>query len=239
MAINEAGRNIIKEFEGLRLKAYICPAGVLTIGYGHTNRVGTAPLVTPGMTITEAEAERILDRDISTFEPHVDRAIKRPMNENERAAFVSLCFNIGPGGKGKPGFTTSTAVKRFNAGDKAGAAEALTWWNKASGKVSNGLVRRREAERALFLTPVESVEEAPVSPSANVEENGLKPIVKSKTLAIGGLGGAVAVLSEVREVKEAAVAVVPGFEQYFPYVLAGVAALVIANRLYDRFRGVH
>lgn len=226
--INQASIDLIKEFEGLSLDAYRCPAGVLTIGYGHTSAAGD-PEVTAGMTIGEDRAEAILRRDLLKFEQAVDRAVKRPMTDNQRGAFVSLCYNIGAGA-----FSKSTAVKRFNAGDAVGAAEALTWWNKAGGKVLRGLVRRREAERALFLAG-EIGEEVPVSPSATIEGDEPKPLTQSKTVALGGLSAVSAGAAVLGDVMESA----PQLAEYAPYILAGIALLIIANRLMDRRKGIH
>lgn len=159
MKTSQAGIDLIKKWEGLRLDAYKCSAGVLTIGYGHTSAAG-APKVVAGMIITKQEAEDILKRDLELYEDAVRLAITKPMNENQFSACVSLCYNIGPGN-----FKTSSVVKRFNNGDVAGAAEAILMWNKAGGKVLQGLVNRRADEKKLFLTPVESTTEPdPVRP---------------------------------------------------------------------------
>lgn len=149
MRIGKAGIELIKSFEGLRLEAYLCPADVWTIGYGHTGVD-----VKRGLRIDEATAEALLRADIERFERCVERAITRPMNQNQFDAFVCLAFNIGCGA-----FEKSTAAKRFNADMPPKlVAEAMKWWNKAGGKVSSGLVRRREAEAALFLKEPEAFE---------------------------------------------------------------------------------
>ena len=142
--INAAGLALIKSFEGLELKSYKCPAGVWTVGYGSTGRH-----VTPGMTITEAQAESLLKKDLRRFELGVERAIgDAPTSDNEFSAFVSLAFNIGVAA-----FQRSTVLKRHLAGNKAGAADAFMLWVKAGGRTLKGLIRRREAERKLYLTP--------------------------------------------------------------------------------------
>ena len=148
MNISQAGVDFIKKHEGLRLTEYKDQAGLSTIGYGHLNIPGAYYT-----EITEQQAENILRGDLAVAETAVRNAITRPMTQAQYDAFVSLAFNIGGAN-----FRTSTAVKRFNAGDKVGAAEALTWWNKitdpSSGQkvVSNGLSFRRADERDLFLT---------------------------------------------------------------------------------------
>ncbi|MBN9529669.1 MAG: lysozyme [Alphaproteobacteria bacterium] len=150
---NAAGLALYHEFEqgpggGPALTAYRCPAGVLTIGWGHTG-----PDVHEGQTITAAEADRLLDMDLDEAERDVERAVTVPTNDNAFAALVSLRFNIGT-----TGFRKSTVLKRHNAGDWAGAAQAFAMWNKATNAkgrrvVLNGLVRRRAAEAALYMTP--------------------------------------------------------------------------------------
>lgn len=145
--INRAGLDLIKEFEGLRLKAYRDSVNVLTVGFGHTSMAGP-PEVKSGMTITAQEAEDILARDLGKFEKAVFDKLTRSPTQNEYGAMVSLCFNVGPGN-----FAKSSVLRKFNEGDEQGAADAFLRWNRADGKVMAGLTRRREAERALFLRP--------------------------------------------------------------------------------------
>jgi len=130
---------LIKASEGLRLKAYKCPADVVTIGYG-----STGPHVKMGMTITEAEAEALLRKDLSRFEAAVNRAAPNA-TMGQFGAMVSLAFNIGIGAFGR-----SSVLSRHKAGDFAGAADAFEMWNKAGGRVLPGLVTRRAAEAALY-----------------------------------------------------------------------------------------
>jgi len=144
--INAAGYELVKEFEGLRLRAYLCPAGVWTIGHGHTAGVRE------GQTITALEADKLLDADLDWAEECVSVNLARTANGNQFAAMVSLCFNIGA-----EGFRKSSVLRLFNAGDEVGAARAFRLWNKATvdGKLTElpGLTRRRLAEEQLFLTP--------------------------------------------------------------------------------------
>lgn len=147
MKTSQRGIDLIKRFEGLELEAYQDIAGIWTIGYGH---IETAR---PGMRITEREAEALLQRDLKPREQAVSRIVSVPLNQNEFDALVSFVYNVGI-----EGFRRSTARRRLNSGDRVGAADALTWWNKATvGGVLRevtGLTRRRASERALFLTPV-------------------------------------------------------------------------------------
>lgn len=142
MKISQKGLAVIKQFEGLRLTAYKCPAGVLTIGYG-----STGAHVKPGFTITTQEAERLLLDDISRFEVGVQEVIKQQLTQGQFDALVSFAFNVGLGA-----LRESTLASRLKAGDIAGAANEFARWNKAGGKVLPGLVKRREAERALFVS---------------------------------------------------------------------------------------
>jgi lysozyme len=150
MNINQATIDMVKEFEGFRAKAYKCPAGVWTIGYGTTAAADVGITPSDGMTISRSDAEKYLHAALAKFADQITPAITAPINGNEFGAFVSLAYNIGPGA-----FKKSSAFRSFNAGDKEGAAKAILLWNKAGGKVLNGLTRRREAERKLFLTPVD------------------------------------------------------------------------------------
>lgn len=169
MRANKSTRELIKGFEGLSLEAYRDAAGYWTIGYGFAETNGLDPKPRAGMRITKAEADALLERNLRDYEKAVGDAVTAPINENEFGAFVSLCFNIGP-----PAFRRSTALRRFNAGDKRGAADAILMWNKAGGRVLRGLVRRREAERSLFLTPPASTPAPPISdPSPPAKKQGI------------------------------------------------------------------
>lgn len=138
---NEAGKDIIREFEGLRLKAYLCPAGKWTIGYGHTGSE-----VKAGMTISEDKANALLANDLTTAEAVITKEVTVPISDNQFSALVSFVFNLGAGN-----FSRSTLLKKLNASDIAGAAAEFPRWNKVGGKALDGLTRRRDAERALFL----------------------------------------------------------------------------------------
>ena len=140
MKTNEKGLSLIKEFEGLKLRSYLCPANVWTIGVGHTK---TAK---PNMVITEARAKELLRSDLAEFEAGVSKLVKVPLTSDQFSALVSLAFNVGLGN-----VASSTLLKKLNEGDYQGAADQFPRWNKAAGKVLAGLTRRREAERVLWL----------------------------------------------------------------------------------------
>lgn len=140
--INQAGLAIIKEFEGLQLEAYLCPAEVWTIGYGTTRGVK------PGMVITPQKAEALLRDDVVSFERSIQSTLQDiRLNDNQFSALVSLCYNCGLAPI-QPGNTIRRALE---AGDYRGAADGFLLWRKAGGRVLEGLIRRRKRERDLFL----------------------------------------------------------------------------------------
>lgn len=143
--VSQAGIDLIKEFEGLRLDAYQDSVGVWTIGYGTTAAAGVGIVPKAGQHITQAEAEGYLKRAVAIFAESIRDKLTHSATPNQFAAMVSLAYNIGPGA-----FASSTLLKKFNAGDIAGAAAAFASWNLAGGKVLPGLTRRRAAEAALF-----------------------------------------------------------------------------------------
>jgi len=137
----------IKRHEGLVLKAYMpTPNDKWTIGYGHTKTAKK------GMVITEDQAEALLRSDLSWVEDCISRLVKTPLTQNQYDAVGSLIFNIGEGN-----FSKSSVLKRLNAQDYRGAADAFLMWNKQRNRttgqleVLKGLTRRREEERKLFL----------------------------------------------------------------------------------------
>ena len=184
ITINQATIDLIKRWEGFKASAYRCPAGKWTIGYGITASAGIGVDPKPGMRVTEAEAEAHLRKALEKFAGQIRPAIAYPINENEFGAFLSLTYNIGPGG-----FRGSSALRHFNAGDKERAAAAIKLWNKATvnGKrqVLRGLVNRRADEVRLFQSPVAS-QPLPTKPGAVHEP------VQSDTQAPGWLSALIA-----------------------------------------------
>jgi lysozyme len=148
MKTNQAGIDLIKQWEGYKLKAYKDVVGIWTIGYGITEASGLIK-ITPNLVITKKNADDLLVAALVKYEAAVSKALTRVPNENQFAAYVSLCYNIGPGA-----FAKSSTVKYFNAGDTAKAANAILLFNKAGGRTVQGLVNRRAAEMKLFLAPV-------------------------------------------------------------------------------------
>ena len=138
--------DLIKRFEGCRLKAYKCPANVWTIGCGHTGLVNGKP-ITEGMTITELMANTLLAIDLQKFENTINRLVKKPLTQAEFDSLVSFVFNVGEGN-----FAKSTMLKLLNQGHFDLAAQQFERWIYAKGKALNGLKKRRLAEKTLFLT---------------------------------------------------------------------------------------
>lgn len=145
MKTSDKGIALIKKFEGCYLKAYKCPAGVWTIGYGHTGKVD-GKAICSGMKITSAKATSLLKSDLATFEKAVANCkyLTFKPNQNQFDALVSFAFNCGTG-------SLYTLVKNRSA---KVVSEKLLLYNKANGKELAGLVNRRKAEKALFDTPV-------------------------------------------------------------------------------------
>ena len=142
MRISEKGLALIKSFEGCKLEAYQCSAGVWTVGFGHTG-----PEVERGVVITADEAEMFLERDLAKFEKCVEGMLLVKVTQGQFDALVSFAFNLGCGAlKG------STLLRLMNQEKPEEAALQFARWNKAGGKELAGLTRRRQAEAELFLS---------------------------------------------------------------------------------------
>jgi len=195
MRMSAAGLATVKEFEGLRLKAYKCPAAVWTIGYGHTSAAGN-PIVTPDLVITKEEAEETLARDMEQYEEGVHKYVKVDLTQGQFDALVDFAYNAGVGALQK-----STLLKKVNAGKFDEVPAEFMKWTKGGGKELPGLVRRRRAEvklwRGLDTEKPISVDEARAEPD---KPKASKSITQSKeanaAVAAGGLG-TIAVVQEV------------------------------------------
>lgn len=144
MKLSQRGIDLIKQFEGYSSKAYPDPAtggAPWTIGYGTTKGVK------PGMVITAEQAEKMLRDDVAKFESGVSSLITSPTTQGQFDAMVSLAYNIGLGNFGK-----STLLKKHNARCYTCAADQFRVWNRANGKVMNGLTKRRAAERQVYMS---------------------------------------------------------------------------------------
>lgn len=141
MQISNKGLDLIKFYEGLELEAYKCAAGVLTIGYGWTHDVKE------GDTITEERAEELLREGIVQYENAVDDLVNVPLEQHQFDALVSWVYNLG-----KANLAASTLLKKVNAQEFDEVPEQIKRWNKAGGKVLEGLIKRRESEAHLWST---------------------------------------------------------------------------------------
>ena len=135
MKTSQYGIDLIKHFEGCELKAYKCPAGVWTIGYGHTKGVQ------PGDEWSEDHADHMLQVELEEYEGYVDKYVTAPLGQNQFDALVSWTYNLGGGN-----LSASTMLKVLNAGEYDEVPNQMLRWNKAGGKVLEGLTRRRQAE---------------------------------------------------------------------------------------------
>ncbi|ERT10106.1 lysozyme, partial [Photorhabdus temperata] len=135
------GLKALKGYEGCSLTAYRCPAGVWTIGYGHTRGVK------PGDVVTDKQAEQFLLDDLAPVYLTIEANVKVPLTQGQFDALCSFIFNCGAGA-----FVCSTLLKKLNAGDYRGAADEFMRWNKAGGRVLPGLDARRASEKTMFLS---------------------------------------------------------------------------------------
>ena len=139
MQLSHAGTTLLKYFEGCETVAYQDSVGVWTIGYGHTKGV------VEGMTITEAEADSMLSKELEEYESYVENMVEVELTQEQFDALTVWVYNLGP-----TNFKNSTLLKKLNSGDYSAVPTEIKRWNKAGGKVLKGLVKRREAEAAMF-----------------------------------------------------------------------------------------
>ncbi len=170
MKTSDKGIALIKKYEGCRLAAYKCPAGVWTIGYGHTGKVD-GKAICSGMKITSAKATSLLKSDLAAFEKAVTNCkyLTFKPNQNQFDALVSFAFNCGTG-------SLNTLVKNRSA---KVVSEKLLLYNKANGKELAGLVNRRKAEKALFDTPVKSTTSKTTSTAASSKKTTTSSTAKA------------------------------------------------------------
>ena len=139
MNISQEGLELIKKFEGCELEAYVCAAGVWTIGYGSTKGVKE------GDSISQDEADKLLLHEMDEYEGYITDNVTVDLKQNQFDSLVSWVFNLGP-----TNLKASTMLKVLNLGNFEGVPEQMKRWNKANGKTLDGLIRRREAETLLF-----------------------------------------------------------------------------------------
>lgn len=235
MKINEKGVALIIEFEGFRSEAYLCPAGVWTIGYGSTKGVKQ------GDRITMYDAKERLKRELAEYEQGVLSALTVQPNENEFSACVALAYNIGVAG-----FRNSSVVKAHNRGDKEAAARAFGLWNKATvggvKKTLPGLTRRRMAEANLYLTPVEQfgAEPEPLPQAIEPERPMTASTINRASVVAGGTATVAAVTQTIDAVNGLKNEVSELGDWLVPALLVVVVALcgyVIWERIRQRTGG--
>jgi len=147
MKTNDKGIKLLHDFEGLKLKAYLCPAKVWTIGYGNT-RYEDGSVVREGDVITKERADELFLRILDVFERGVKSRVKKELNSNQFSALVSFAYNVGLGN-----FGTSTLLKIVNVNPSdPKIRDQFMEWKKAGGRVIDGLIRRRKAEADLYFS---------------------------------------------------------------------------------------
>jgi len=222
MKLSPRGLALLTKSESCRLKAYKCPAGVWTIGWGHCG-----PEVHEGMEVTNEEASTLLQADVLAFDAGVS-AICPESTQSQHDAMCCLAFNIGI-----EAFRKSSVARLHNAGKYAEAGQAFALWNRAGGKVLPGLVARRAAEASLYLSDV------PQEQAANAD--GEKSLVHSRTINGGTLATAGTTLTIISQVMpegtldtiKDALGGIPG--TWAAYAVLGLTLLGVGLSIYARW----
>lgn len=224
MRTSQRGIALLKEFESRRLVAYKCPAGVWTIGDGFTKNVKQ------GDVMTDAQCDDRLRREIREYEMAVLASTDANVTQNEFDALVCLAWNIGI-----TGMRGSSVIKAHCRGDKVAAARAFGLWNKVKGRVLTGLTRRRAAEAALYLTPVEgSLDEVLELPMPQLVDEP-KPLTSSTTVVAGGTA-AIATVTQIADQVGKLKGSVASLDEWLMPVIAVVALVAIGWVIYERFK---
>lgn len=189
MNTSQKGIDLIKQYEGFKSSAYRDVVGVWTIGYGFTAGVKE------GDKITRAQAESRLQAELTKYEDAVEKACTAPLNQHQFDALVSFAWNVGVSGMAK-----SSVVKAHNRGDNNAAARAFGLWNKAGGKVWPGLTRRRAAEAALYLEPVDAQDDMPQA--VEPERPMMGSSINRASVVAGGTATAAAVVETLATVNQ-------------------------------------
>jgi GH24 family phage-related lysozyme (muramidase) len=232
MKISKNCINLVKSFEGYHKKlpngdctTYVCPAGVLTLGYGSTTGFKEGDVWTP------QQAVEALKRELAKFEDAVNGLVTVDITQNQFDALVSFAYNVGSGA-----LTKSSLLKKLNKGNYVGASAEFHKWNKGGGKVLPGLVRRRAQEAELFLTPDASSE--PVMPQAVDMPTPVRDALRKSRTIFSSLSAAGAFLAYVyREAIEIALAAAAEFETLAPLgkLLAALGVSVAGIALVTAF----
>jgi len=192
MNVTEQGHALIRRFEGFRALAYRDAAGIWTIGFGHTSNAG-APHVRPGMKISRKEGLQILGRDVASFARGIEHLLEVELSPSQFSALVSFAYNVG-----LENFRKSSVLRAVNAEDFAAVPRRLALWVKCKGAVLPGLVNRRAAEAALFLSddqPRAKAKQALHPAGEPIEPVAGKPLRKSSTSIAALLSGAAGLAS--------------------------------------------
>ena len=235
MRTSVGGLSIIKEFEGLRLSAYRCPAGIMTIGYGHTSAAGD-PKVTSGLVISRDDAERILRNDLGQYEDAVRKYVKVELTQNQFDALVSFAYNVGVGSmilNEPPGFIRSTLLKKINAKRFGEVPSEFMKWTKGGGKELPGLVRRRRAEaklwRGLDDEDVVPLKESRAKPDTPKPSKSITQAREANAAAVAGGLSTIAVVQEVMPIVKDGSDILGSLS---PTVMILVAIVVIAGAIW-------
>lgn len=236
--ISDTGLSIIKRFEGLHslsedgatVKAYKCPAGKYTIGWGHVDKVKASS------TATVAECEDFLRQDLREVHTTIDRYVSVPLTQNQYDALASFVFNLGAGN-----FLKSTLLKKLNSGRYDEVPEQIMRWNKArvAGELMplKGLTRRRAAEAALFSMDAPLADDGGDIMAQRPESTAPKPLKKSKTMAGVGLAGLATVAQElVPQLQQITGSIPPSMVGALEYVCAGLTVAGICLAAYARIQ---
>lgn len=231
--INAAGAELISSSESIRLKAYLCPAGIPTIGRGHTHGI-THQMVKDGYTITVEQERELFRQDMEGWERDVLYLLERKPNENQLAAMISLAFNIG-----LKAFKTSSVVKAYERYDDTAASRAFGLWNKATVNgtkvVLPGLVTRRAREAALYLTPVDA-REMETMPQAVEPPKSMASSKINQASVVAGASTALATINEVTKHVTEFKGQITSLEGWIIPGLLLVGLCAIGYIVYERFQ---
>lgn len=221
MKTSQRGLDLIKQFEGFRGEAYRDVVGVLTIGYGFTSNVRE------GDTMTKAQANARLARELSGYELAVKVATDGQCNQNQFDALVSFCWNVGI-----EGMQRSSVIKAHRRGDYQAAARAFALWNRAGKKEWPGLTRRRAAEAALYLEPEDSLAVVEMPQKVDAESKMTSsPIVASSTITAGTatVGIAAEAARGIKDIRDS-------LGDWLPWILLAVAIGAAGFTVWQRIR---
>ena len=197
MKTSDAGIALIKRWEGERLTAYLCPAGVWTIGVGHTAAMGD-PAPVSGMRITADESTAILRRDLSRVEQDIGAVVTVPLSKRQFDTLVSFVFNVGIGA-----FRKSTLLKKLNAGQFESVPSELMKWTRVNGQVNQGLVNRRKAEADYWRGAPSDQQPVGIMPQEVDQPRKMRQSKEGNAaLFTGGLATVSAANDVARQVKE-------------------------------------